>query len=292
MTRSVNYDSVADQFDKRYERSDYGPISRLLLEFAKGPRSGPVLEVGCGTGHWLAEIAGLKLPCFGLDPSRNMLETAARKQTGATIIQSVAEALPLADDSSARLFCINSFHHFQDKERFVAEAARVIRPGGTILILGLDPHNGLDEWWIYDYFPQVIEIDKARYPPTKDIRDMLERHGFTACRTEVALHMPIRIEARSALENGQLDEGATSQTAVLTDGEYHKGMQRLVIDIKAAEARGQTLVIGADLRVYATIATRAEDLRDNEPALVCIARFFHGGRLTGPHYSTSDMPRI
>jgi ubiquinone/menaquinone biosynthesis C-methylase UbiE len=251
MTRSVDYDSVAASFDKRYERSDYAQVSKLLLEFVEGA-DGNILEVGCGTGHWLGELAGHTIHAIGIDPSRGMLEEAARSRTSASIVQGRAEMLPWADNSFDRLFCVNSFHHFQDKEGFVSEAARVLRPGGRIVIVGLDPHTGLDKWWLYDYFPQVLDIDRARYPSTGAIRKMFQSQGFADCRTNEVLHFPDKMGARQALETGRLAKTTTSQLTMLTDTEYGHGIAVLVKDIESAEARGAALSIGADLRLYAT----------------------------------------
>jgi len=160
--------------------------------------------------------------------------------------------MPWGAQTFNRLFCINSLHHFADQERFGVEAGRLLDHGGGVLIVGLDPHNGRDRWWIFDYFPQVIEIDRKRYPSTGQIRDRLTAHGFTYCRTVVALHMPVRMPARAALESGRLGKSTTSQLSVLSDDEYRAGISRLVSDIEAAEAAGKTLSIGADLRLYAT----------------------------------------
>ncbi len=254
MNRTVNYDSLASDFDKRYERSDYSPLSDLLRRFIEEPPSGRVLEVGCGTGHWLAEISQRGIPCFGLDPALSMLEVARRKATGAGTVQAVAEKLPWASKSFTHVICINAFHHMEDREQFLAEAQRVLRPGGRILVVGLDPHAGMDSWWIYDYFPQVIVIDKRRYASTQTIRDLLDRHGFIESMTVEALHFPDKFPARLALATGRLAKSTTSQLAVLPDEEYEAGMARLKNDIDSAEARGETLTIGADLRLYATTA--------------------------------------
>lgn len=48
MHRSVNYDTIAEVYDRRYERSDYSPVLRLLLDFVR--RGKRLLEIGCGTG--------------------------------------------------------------------------------------------------------------------------------------------------------------------------------------------------------------------------------------------------
>ena len=134
------------------------------------------------------------------------------------------------------------------------EARRVLRKGGGMLIIGLDPHTGLDHWWIYDYFPQVIDIDKRRYPSCVSLRRCMEENGFANCTTIEALHMPVRLSARSALKSGRLEKTTTSQLTVLTDEEYKAGLSRLMRDIELKEAQHKELLIVADLRLYATTA--------------------------------------
>ena len=136
----------------------------------------------------------------------------------------------------------------------MAEARRILHNGGGILIIGLDPHTGLDHWWIYDYFPQVVDIDKRRYPSTSSLRKSMQENGFVNCNTIEALHMPVKLSARSALQSGRLEKNTTSQLTVLTDEEYNEGLSRLVKDIELKETRHEDLMIGADLRLYATTA--------------------------------------
>jgi ubiquinone/menaquinone biosynthesis C-methylase UbiE len=253
ISRSLNYDSIADVYDQRYTRSEYGPVLELLLKFVD-TSSNRILEVGCGTGYWLNELGKHKHSVNGVDPSIEMLQMARQKQSGANLIQGLAEALPWHNASFDRLFCINSFHHFTNQKGFIEEVRRVIRPGGGILIIGLDPHTCLDRWWIYDYFPQVIDIDRQRYPPTRAIRELLASNGFSDCVTTEALHWPVEFEARSALKDNRLAKTTTSQLTVLTDSEYEIGIKQLIRDIQASEALGKVLKISADLRLFATIA--------------------------------------
>jgi SAM-dependent methyltransferase len=162
--------------------------------------------------------------------------------------------MPCRPKLLGRVFCINAFHHFVDHRRFLAEARRVLHPGGGIMIVGLDPHTCLDRWWIYDYFPQVVDIDKKRYPSTDQIRSLMIAYGFVSASTVEALHMPLQMSARLALETGRLAKTTTSQLAVLTDEEYDEGIGHLMRDIEINEARHKSLTIGADLRLYATTA--------------------------------------
>ena len=57
MPHSVDYDELAQTYDRRYVENDYGKIDRTLLHFVTPPAGCRVLvEVGCGTGHWLARL--------------------------------------------------------------------------------------------------------------------------------------------------------------------------------------------------------------------------------------------
>jgi len=249
---SVNYDTIAEVYDRRYERSDYSPVLRLLLDFVSGGKR--LLEIGCGTGHWLSELAKAGYDAVGFDPSRNMLKTAMEKSRQLRLIQGCAESMPFGSDTIDRLFCINALHHFSQKERFMTEARRVLHNEGGILIIGLDPHTGLDHWWIYDYFPQVIDIDRRRFPSAISLRKSMQHNGFINCNTIETLHIPVKLSARSALQSGRLEKNTTSQLTILTEEEYNAGLSRLVKDIELKENQHEDLMIGADLRLYATTA--------------------------------------
>jgi hypothetical protein len=109
--------------------------------------------------------------------------------------------------------------------------------------VGLDPHTGLDRWWIYDYFPGALVADRARYAPTAVIRAQLEAAGFVQVATRVAQHMPAERSFAVAVEQGSLERGSTSQLLVIDDGEWQTGLARL---------HAERPVLRADLRVYAT----------------------------------------
>lgn len=191
---------------------------------------------------------------MGLDPSRSMLQTARHKSPQLLFVQGYAEAIPCRQELFDRVFCINAFHHFADQEKFLTEANRLLHPSGGILIVGLDPHTGLDRWWIYDYFPEVIEIDKSRYPSTDRIRSLMTAYGFVNASTVEALHMPWQMSAQLALETGRLAKATTSQLTVLTDDKYDEGIRHLMRDIEINEAQHKVLTIGTDLHLYATTA--------------------------------------
>jgi SAM-dependent methyltransferase len=252
MERCVNYDQVARTYDKRYEETQYAGIEQALLQFVDSPLGLQVLEVGCGTGQWRGVLRKYGVRVTGLDPSAQMLARALGMVPGVQLVRGQAECLPWPAESFDRVFCVNAFHHFTDKIAFLAEAQRVLRPGGMLLIVGLDPHSGIDRWCIYDYFEGTVEIDKRRYPSSGSIREWMRIVGFEDCATREVQYLHARLPAREALERGQLDKAVTSQLSVLTDEEYQRGIGRIQTEIKRAENNGQALFLTVDLRLYGT----------------------------------------
>jgi ubiquinone/menaquinone biosynthesis C-methylase UbiE len=249
---SLNYDAIAERYDRRYLINDYSGVEQALYAFVGPDQSRRVIEVGCGTGHWVKALAQRGTWIAGVDASCNMLAFAGVKACPPALAQARAEHLPFVDGAFDRLFCINALHHFDDKPGFLGEARRVLRTGGAVMTIGLDPHTGVDHWYIYEFFEPVLEIDKRRYAPTQQIRDWMRGVRFSNVRTCEIQHLPMLLAARTALEQGRLERGATSQLAVLSDEQYQQGMDRIHRALESAEASGETLYLRADLRLYAT----------------------------------------
>jgi len=250
MTRPVDYDELAASYERRYAQYAYPGVESAVLAFAHG--GSRVLEVGCGTGHYLRVLREQGHAVVGLDASRGMLARAAGADA-AQLVQASALCLPFAAGSFDRVCAINAFHHFEDKARFVREARRVLAPGGALLVAGYDPHVEA-RWWIYDYYPNALATDRARFLASPAIEQLALESGFVRATSRQVQHMSERGAARALLDAGKLAQSTTSQLALLTVDEYQAGIERLGSDIARAEAEGTTLEIEADLRMRATIA--------------------------------------
>ena len=143
----VNYEKIAPTYDQRYGALEYAGVASTLLSLI---RSTPnrVLEVGCGTGHWVAKLRPSSPHVYGLDLSAGMLEHTDQELHD-YLLCGEAGRLPFADSVFDLIFCVNAFHHFGDKPGFISQASHALRSGGTLAIIGMDPHTGKDDWGLY-----------------------------------------------------------------------------------------------------------------------------------------------
>ncbi len=251
----VDYDAIADRYDARYAHYAYDGVRETLLTFL-GPEPNAVLEVGCGTGHWLA-VAHAARPGpspIGIDPSAGMLAQAVARSADLPeprrLLRARAEQLPWRNATFDRLFCINALHHFADRGRFFAEARRVLKPGGGLLTIGKDPHTDRDEWWVYDYFDETRAIDRERYARVRTLRGEMALAGFAWAESSEADHIETLTPASEALTNGLVDRSFTSQLTLLPEEAFGQGAERLR---RASDDAGGELQLVADFRLYATI---------------------------------------
>lgn len=94
---------------------------------------GPILDVGCGTGIMLEHLADLGQPT-GLDFSATALEFC-RKRGADRLVQARGEQLPFADGSFNAVTAFGVVEHIGADRQAVDEWARVLRPGGELVLL-------------------------------------------------------------------------------------------------------------------------------------------------------------
>jgi SAM-dependent methyltransferase len=254
-TRRTDYDTVAPHYDERYQNKTRYALEGLagVIDAFVGIEPGTrVLEVGCGTGHWLSLLAARGVDVAGIDASAEMLARARGKLPGIELVVGSAEKLPWRDATFDRVLAVNALHHFTDGEASVREARRVLGSGGSFLTIGLDPSTGLDRWFVYDWFEPTLELDLRRYPAGERIRDWFVAAGFVHVETRLATHIVAAMDAELALSQGRLDPTTTSQLAILTNEEYERGLSRIRERIAAEKAASSSLELHADLRLYAT----------------------------------------
>ena len=118
--------------------------------------------------------------------------------------------------------------------------------------IGLDPHSGRDRWWIYDYFPETIDLDQQRYPSVGGLGSEMARAGFSRCETREVEHIVAKMSVDSARAKGKFDRSFTSQFTILTDEEFGRGLKRIIDADEATSSGSPALLLQSDLRLYAT----------------------------------------
>ena len=113
-----------------------------------------VADIGCGEGYLTLEMARWARTVFGIDRSDMVLERAKaladrRRVTNVQWKKGDLARLPLRDASVDVALLSQALHHAADPEDALSEAARILRPGGRLLILDLREH---DQRWVRGRF--------------------------------------------------------------------------------------------------------------------------------------------
>jgi SAM-dependent methyltransferase len=141
-----------------------------------------VLEVGCGTARLAAALAERELcKVWAIDPEPAMVERArARLPRGAQAKIAAAEELPFKDGWFDRAVMRLVLHHL-DRGRALPELARVLAPGGRLVIATLDPDDFPDRWYSR-FVPETVARDQARFPRPAELAEELRAAGFASVR--------------------------------------------------------------------------------------------------------------
>jgi ubiquinone/menaquinone biosynthesis C-methylase UbiE len=253
----VDYDEVAPTYNRRYADGDLGDVARHLLALVSELGAERVLEVGCGTGHWLRYLSSLVPRCCGLDLSRGMLAQAEPSE-GLCRTQGRGGRLPFADATFDLVYCVNAIHHFEEQRAFVLEARRLLKPGGALAVVGSAPHGRFDSWYVYEYFPGTFATDLERFPSWGTVLDWMVAAGFEAATLQLVHHVVDPKVGRAVLDDPFLEKNSASQLILLSDEAYAEGLRRIEADLAAAEAAGETLLFTVDLQIYSLVARMGE----------------------------------
>jgi ubiquinone/menaquinone biosynthesis C-methylase UbiE len=116
---------------------------QLSVAMLRPPADGVVLDIGCGTGNFTRAMMQAMTPgtglCVGLDLSAPMIRTAARFRDAAELgrmhlVRGDAQLLPFADGSFDAVHTSAALQLVPDPRRAVLEMARVLKPGGRVLV--------------------------------------------------------------------------------------------------------------------------------------------------------------
>lgn len=192
------FDRIARVYDVMNRVMTVGMDERWRARAADLAGVGPgatALDVATGTGDLAVELASRGAEVTGVDFSEGMLEIARRKAPGITFAEGNALALEFPDSSFDAATVGFGARNFGDLGRGLAEMARVVRPGGRVVVLEITnpqkpPLSTFFRIWFdrivpvlgrvagdpeaYEYLPSSVR----RFPGPRDLAAEMDRAGI------------------------------------------------------------------------------------------------------------------
>jgi cytosine/adenosine deaminase-related metal-dependent hydrolase/ubiquinone/menaquinone biosynthesis C-methylase UbiE len=197
--------SVFDLWAQVYD-SQLNPLLQLEEREAASllpPLEGcDVLDVGCGTGRWLSRLEKFRPASLsGIDSSPAMLQHARQNIGNTTLLyHNPSSKLPIED--SSKDFILSSFvlSYLDDLQMFALECARIVRPGGCLLISDMHPATAAERGWKRSFHVDGVEIEIPVRPQVlQEIISAFRDHGFDVqTLTEPVFNLPERTIFESA----------------------------------------------------------------------------------------------
>ena len=194
MSSYETYDETSAHYDRTRVAVGAEIILGCLARQGRPLAELTVLDAGCGTGAYSEAIVGQVGRIEALDMSQGML-TAAREKLGAdeaagriAFHQGSISELPLETASLDGVMINQVLHHLPDDagagyplhRGVFAEFARVLRPGGVLVVNACSQDQIADAYWYYHLAPRARTAMGARFAPLDVIEAILADVGFAA----------------------------------------------------------------------------------------------------------------
>ncbi|MEM6392069.1 MAG: metalloregulator ArsR/SmtB family transcription factor [Planctomycetota bacterium] len=170
------FDQAADAWDQTREEL-YGRSFTTRSFAGLLPDHYTVVDLGCGTGSTLADLAPWVTQVIGIDRSKPMLEAAAARTAdlpNVDLHHGDLEALPIPDQSADAALLILVLAYLDDPAPVLAEMHRILKPGGIALVIDLLEHER-------DDFRRDMEQVRCGFAPAH-LTNLLTSAGFTTPR--------------------------------------------------------------------------------------------------------------
>lgn len=180
------WDFYASWYDKLWvQKYVLSPSRQLILKTINElPTPGTILDVGCGIGE-LCHLISQQYPhtqITGIDPSIKMIKRAEIDYSGNNIryICGHHDSIP-TNQNFDLIVSTNAFPYIADKNKFLQDMRKHMKPNGRVLLLFANQNNWYDAFWL-----KVVKLttSKAKYPSVHVTQGYLKDNGFKIGKTE------------------------------------------------------------------------------------------------------------
>jgi SAM-dependent methyltransferase len=228
----INYDAIAATYAQTRSAVPW-VVDVLQKHITALPTGSVIIELGCGTGnHSRALAAALPQHHYaGFDQSLEMLK-AARALTD-KVIFALGDAQwrwPYVDAYADLIFNVDVIHYIKNLPIFFHEAARVLKPGRSLLI-ATDSEDDLHHRSLTYFFPESLSYELARYPKAAELYD-------AAISAGLSYHGAETIQGTRELDDdyiARLAAKCSSALRLISDEAHKRGLER----VRQAQAQGQ-----------------------------------------------------
>lgn len=148
---------------------------------------GRVLDVGCGTGDYLAAMSALGWQCAGCDISATAAQVTRRRLPHAKIYDGTVDELPFKPDSFETVSLWHTLEHLQDPLGALKRIHDLLVPGGR-LIVAVPNIDSLEARILGIRWAEIDIPGHLFFFSVKTLRALLEKAGFTCKRIRPQVH--------------------------------------------------------------------------------------------------------
>lgn len=190
------FQELTDRYESWFETYEAAYESEIEALRSLQPAGGRGLEIGVGTGRFADPLDF----AFGVDPAPEMLVQA--RDRGISVTRGVAESLPYTADSFDSGLVVTTICFVDDVDQTLREAARVLRPGGHLLLGYIDKESRVGRRYqeIKDENPFYRD---ARFLATEEVTQGLETIGFEDIQIrQTIFQLPAEMDGPDPVRDG------------------------------------------------------------------------------------------
>lgn len=246
MASYEDYDTTSANYDTHRRPLGVGVIVSALEASGIPLATSRVLDAGCGTGAYLAELASITSVLEGVERSKGMLDQARAKlasRANIRLVEGSILALPFEDRRFDAAIVNQVVHHldgddpaFPNLRVALRELHRVLRDAGVLVIGTCSQTQVFEGAWYTCLIPEATARLAQRYAPIPALRAMLTDVGFEVCDEIVPLGErfagPHYLDPSGPLEKAWRDSDSLWALATPTE------LDRALTELREHVARG------------------------------------------------------